>query len=305
MDGTSPREWGKRKHTWRPWVCPRNIPTRVGKTRETGVLKAEAAEHPHASGENGRRIPCTARPVGTSPREWGKLIFDKRHVCKSRNIPTRVGKTSVNGSNITRDTEHPHASGENTPAAHGVPPDFGTSPREWGKLECPLCHKKNGRNIPTRVGKTILRQQQLFYISEHPHASGENWTRHRLWTTTIGTSPREWGKRTKTIAERRRRGNIPTRVGKTLPRTAKDDWCAEHPHASGENLISPRSRCVSSGTSPREWGKLDRHLQPRKHPRNIPTRVGKTCRRCPYERLHAEHPHASGENQRSAAPVFW
>ena len=92
--GTSPRAWGKRWRTNRLRQHHRNIPTSVGKTVTSVLLRHNLPEHPHERGENLQGVIVVAHRVGTSPRAWGKLrVF---HVCtlSLRNIPTSVGKTT-------------------------------------------------------------------------------------------------------------------------------------------------------------------------------------------------------------------
>ena len=133
--GPSPRGWGKLWLPFRPGRLDRTIPTRVGKTKETGAVRGEGSDHPHAGGENtllGGNPSCFRGP---SPRGWGKL--NDRHVeqLTARTIPTRVGKTVRSYSSAAATTDHPHAGGENAVASLSQPP--------------------KARTIPTRVGKTL------------------------------------------------------------------------------------------------------------------------------------------------------
>ena len=213
--GTSPREWGKLSDSKECETRARNIPTRVGKTQRQDRTHGEATEHPHASGENIFTRRGTLRPVGTSPREWGKLTEDANRRMHARNIPTRVGKTFYLSEDVLLSPEHPHASGENEKNDALKLEIHGTSPREWGKL----CHagmdSADMRNIPTRVGKTQPRGPRPSSCTEHPHASGENLFCVIVSHSAPGTSPREWGKLRdgRDIIQQGR--NIPTRVGKT------------------------------------------------------------------------------------------
>ena len=94
------------------------------------------------------------RMIGTSPREWGKRYPRFASIDKTRNIPTRVGKTHTEVQRRGENSEHPHASGENTPVWSMHARTHGTSPREWGKLQKLGNSPVPFRNIPTRVGKT-------------------------------------------------------------------------------------------------------------------------------------------------------
>ena len=279
---------------------PRNIPTRVGKTKPADRAPRFFSEHPHACGENNTETWRRPSSAGTSPRVWGKLLAVLAHVAPDRNIPTRVGKTQRDQCTRNRTSEHPHACGENVIARFTAFKAAGTSPRVWGKHRGVRASGPRVRNIPTRVGKTALYASLAVLYSEHPHACGENATPTTARTSTDGTSPRVWGKRLSFGSGFGGYRNIPTRVGKTLSTAGQSCALPEHPHACGENCARSLSFSSAAGTSPRVWGKR-RHVRPRVHSgRNIPTRVGKTRASCPCRPCRSEHPHACGEN-----PRYW
>ena len=174
IDGTSPRVWGKPGVRRPCGVEPRNIPTRVGKTRTASRSPSRATEHPHACGENFGAAATRARKRGTSPRVWGKPNKSNSGLIADRNIPTRVGKTHFSRPSSYKTTEHPHACGENAMISAEHPFVTGTSPRVWGKLEDFYWPQFAGRNIPTRVGKTLGHFLPYEQVPEHPHACGEN-----------------------------------------------------------------------------------------------------------------------------------
>ena len=51
------------------------------------------------------------------------------------------------------------------------------------------------RFIPTRVGNTIVASGSAIPLTVHPHASGEHITRVPDFSSSFGSSPREWGTR--------------------------------------------------------------------------------------------------------------
>jgi len=111
--GTSPRAWGKLVMQSMSRSRGRNIPTRVGKTEHPARSLPPDPEHPHARGENPLFLQFQSEQCGTSPRAWGKLHLILETMQKSRNIPTRVGKTYYSGIVERCTAEHPHARGEN------------------------------------------------------------------------------------------------------------------------------------------------------------------------------------------------
>ena len=151
-------------------------------------------------------------------------------------------------------------------------------------------------------------------MPEHPHRRGENAASGDDELVDFGTSPQAWGKPGRRAADRPRRRNIPTGVGKTAPPISGRHPVPEHPHRRGENSMSRRIMASASGTSPQAWGK---HHLARRAPgeaRNIPTGVGKTPS-SPYGSDRApEHPHRRGENaeigthrdeNRGTSPQAW
>ena len=213
--GTSPRVWGKRRTPRPASPCSRNIPTRVGKTLGFAKMDFCPKEHPHACGENVRAGIAFSAGSGTSPRVWGKLTNQAQAANRTRNIPTRVGKTAESLKKKN--------------------PVLGTSPRVWGKRRRGARGLLYCRNIPTRVGKT--RSGEIFCdgSAEHPHACGENPGPCRCTECPVGTSPRVWGKLSPLMVPVPIPRNIPTRVGKTAASRAAASCSSEHPHACGEN----------------------------------------------------------------------
>ena len=118
-------------------------------------------------------------------------------------------------------------------------------------------------------------------------------------TNNLGPSPRAWGKRRTRSVARCRCRTIPTRVGKTGPRSGPASRNPDHPHARGENLAPswrPHSARPGYGPSPRAWGKLLPESLSKLVERTIPTRVGKTAPPSRDSCGCTDHPHARGEN---------
>ncbi len=131
--------------------------------------------------------------------------------------------------------DHPHGRGENMKSGKQSGRCTGPSPRAWGKLIKRAKLSDTTRTIPTGVGKTLGKEINQAYTSDHPHGRGENRTRGITLTTHGGPSPRAWGKLyyifTTTYALR----TIPTGVGKTPPKLPPTAVTADHPHGRGEN----------------------------------------------------------------------
>src|SRR5688572_12410078 len=110
-------------------------------------------------------------------------------------------------------------------------PALGPSPRVWGELCTLHWHPKRVRTIPTRVGRTKLGFPEKGKIADHPHACGEN----DHWMIgpphQIGPSPRVWGELINKLRLFPAGRTIPTRVGRTPPKSGYRNGNADHPHA--------------------------------------------------------------------------
>ncbi len=131
--GPSPRGWGERDDAVRQIRCQRTIPTRVGRTDAPIKSVSFTADHPHAGGENLPATPAARQTRGPSPRGWGEPARACAGLLRRRTIPTRVGRTRCSAQGLICRPDHPHAGGENTPAAQRKDPAVGPSPRGWGE----------------------------------------------------------------------------------------------------------------------------------------------------------------------------
>ena len=125
--GPPPRVWGKLHNKLYARRHIRSTPTRVGKTNGRAKCRATTKVHPHACGENPKKVQCYATCVGPPPRVWGKLQRVVIFMRPLRSTPTRVGKTIHSAVSNSDPTVHPHACGENdapsySPSFHTVHP---------------------------------------------------------------------------------------------------------------------------------------------------------------------------------------
>jgi len=168
---------------------------------------------------------------------------------------------------------HPHASGELVISNIAPLIPAGSSPREWGTRYRRTYQRFELRFIPTRVGNSWSSVRGQSDHAVHPHASGELLAEVNTLGIPLGSSPREWGTR-----GARRGGGlmsrfIPTRVGNSRSQRTPPTPFPVHPHASGELLFQSPVRRLVNGSSPREWGTLDRFRFDGRFSRFIPTRV--------------------------------
>ena len=156
--GTPPRVWGKHLAILREALAAAGTPPRVwGKRCAAQPGDGRRLVHPHACGENARRIAPDAAVDGTPPRVWGKLSQSGNchdvypvhpHACgenvgwttgglrSDRYTPTRVGKTHhLSYTFFGTSGTPPRVWGKLTASSVAPSGLFGTPPRVWGKRE--------------------------------------------------------------------------------------------------------------------------------------------------------------------------
>ncbi len=306
VSGPSPRAWGELPEDSVIDHAGRTIPTRVGRTSGRLPICSQITDHPHARGENDVGNRGGQERHGPSPRAWGELSASRVASAAVRTIPTRVGRTTWEIVAAKRDTDHPHARGENWILFQHSSRRGGPSPRAWGEhIRCAGIHNDR-RTIPTRVGRTPGYRFLTGGYPDHPHARGENEMSFCFCVFVFGPSPRAWGELHSTRYRSRCSRTIPTRVGRTGSGKTLIGAMADHPHARGENEASILLTPCTLGPSPRAWGERRGGCPHRVKRRTIPTRVGRT--RPPPSRRHhtSDHPHARGENPAyRSSEVMW
>ena len=172
----------------------------------------------------------------------------------------------------------------------------GSSPRVWGKPITRPPLTKRFRVIPTCVGKTVAIGERVGDLAGHPHVCGENLEDPRGNLTLTGSSPRVWGKPSASDTFAASERVIPTCVGKTSIAADNGSSIAGHPHVCGENKWKKPEKSMTTGSSPRVWGKPCKGFPVPSHRRVIPTCVGKTHSTAKRIIAMTGHPHVCGEN---------
>ncbi len=131
---------------------------------------------------------------------------------------------------------------------------------------------------------------------DHPHGRGENPKQAFECAHKHGPSPRAWGKRKRLSGPEVAERTIPTGVGKTNIVVILGLLSWDHPHGRGENDKFWTRMPISTGPSPRAWGKRATGVVAAMANGTIPTGVGKTESVGPFTRTTADHPHGRGEN---------
>jgi len=136
--------------------------------------------------------------------------------------------------------------------------------------------RRQDRNTPTCVGKTIVVANVLVFYGKHPHVCGED-SLDTGWHCAM-------------------RGNTPTCVGKTGVLGDRADDVEKHPHVCGEDLSLLRPLPSVGETPPRVWGRPSFSDAFTFRQRNTPTCVGKTFPSCSSQKASWKHPHVCGED---------
>ncbi len=84
----------------------------MGKTTAMESSQNKAKKHPHAHGEDRLKKLIEESEEETPPRAWGRRTNHLLEVTKSRNTPTRMGKTQLKTVIKYIYKKHPHAHGE-------------------------------------------------------------------------------------------------------------------------------------------------------------------------------------------------
>ncbi len=146
----------------------------------------------------------------------------------------------------------------------------------WGRLFVIAAILYLARNTPTRVGKTSWCGTNSGLSWKHPHACGEDSPQPGLGDVLVETPPRVWGRRGSGALRKAASGNTPTRVGKTPRKSRPAPNGRKHPHACGEDPLSPIWKASGMETPPRVWGRQRAYQVIADYLGNTPTRVGKT-----------------------------
>ncbi len=150
--------------------------------------------------------------------------------------------------------DHPHACGDKSIYDVKSIGEFGSSPRVWGQGNMLCISPRGDRIIPTRVGTRRLCLLPWSRTRDHPHACGDKKTRVLNANNSSGSSPRVWGqvKSNGVIPPSER--IIPTRVGTSNKKFARENATGDHPHACGDKKVRDTLFNSTLGSSPRVWG---------------------------------------------------
>ncbi len=235
---TPPLAWGRRADGWRVDGCAGNTPTRVGKTIAPRMSRNRRRKHPHSRGEDPWSASCRHCQSETPPLAWGRLERRVHHQRPDGNTPTRVGKTQPLAAAGLSGRKHPHSRGEDDARGRVLVGQLETPPLAWGRPAPIARGVADGRNTPTRVGKTRVPLMASFAPRKHPHSRGEDCIMSTTPLATAETPPLAWGRRGHRAQSTNRRRNTPTRVGKTRPAVPPALGPRKHPHSRGEDIVS-------------------------------------------------------------------
>ncbi len=212
-----------------------------------------------------------------------------------RIIPTGVGKRKDSQGLLQKGADHPHGCGEKPYSMISSSPLSGSSPRVWGKVYKKVHALLAGRIIPTGVGKSVGLSPLDSTVPDHPHGCGEKVVITIPNIDPVGSSPRVWGKEWLDLGRLEYFRIIPTGVGKSLRPPLMFMYRPDHPHGCGEKIANVVVSLLTSGSSPRVWGKESICEEIDVTSRIIPTGVGKSINESRRDSINADHPHGCGE----------
>ena len=234
--GSPPRAWGRRNCGEKVAAHTRFTPTCVGKTLPPHPLPRCCSVHPHVRGEDVFMFVRRTAAVGSPPRAWGRLRqFDSISPI-TWFTPTCVGKTGNQLATSIELTVHTHVRGEDVELLIFQSRDAGSPPRAWGRPSPFAVARAWPRFTPTCVGKTVARWLAGRTGPVHPHVRGEDGINCQRASTSFGSPPRAWGRRTWDVEQQRISRFTPTCVGKTSRSDARTGARSVHPHVRGEDL---------------------------------------------------------------------
>jgi len=132
IPGSSPQAWGTQPGRKSDIARQRFIPTGVGNTVLSKILKVTIPVHPHRRGEHIQSLFNFIYYVGSSPQAWGTQIGSNVVYSAIRFIPTGVGNTRGIGFSICIYPVHPHRRGEHIDVRKSASSSAGSSPQAWG-----------------------------------------------------------------------------------------------------------------------------------------------------------------------------
>ena len=84
----------------------------MGTSFNAKISAFASRDHPHAYGDKTSGYFPSVTGRGSSPRVWGQDRLCKRYSQVTRIIPTRMGTSSDDVSDLTLCKDHPHAYGD-------------------------------------------------------------------------------------------------------------------------------------------------------------------------------------------------
>jgi len=139
---------------------------------DTQFSTSNHSAHSHIRGAHASSNCCTMITCGSSPHAWGTQHDQPAADEFDRFIPTCVGHTPPQKTQIASLPVHPHVRGAHVPVDAAVANVFGSSPRAWGTLMTLGATRYAARFIPTCVGHTGKPAFHLLSCTVHPHVRG-------------------------------------------------------------------------------------------------------------------------------------
>ena len=221
----------------------------------------------------------------------------------SGTIPARAGNTVKATRRSGDGRDHPRACGEHAALESGEPMDVGSSPRVRGTP-----HARHGALvlvgiIPACAGNTNYNLFLAMWFRDHPRVCGEHNSAITAAVSSVGSSPRVRGTRSRRRGAFAFAGIIPACAGNTTARSLFKAQVEDHPRVCGEHDGQYFRILGSVGSSPRVRGTRNQHREGPSLQGIIPACAGNTCLSlasisCPWD-----HPRVCGEHSPNSLAV--
>ena len=172
-----------------------------------------------------------------------------------RITPACAGKTFCTCGNRNASSDHPRVCGENPASSLLLIICVGSPPRVRGKRISKFEKFHVKRITPACAGKTMLNENVIVNLADHPRVCGENQQRTSKRERRNGSPPRVRGK-PREIFDSGANGRItPACAGKTVLFNLCVAVESDHPRVCGENISDLFVEFYENGSPPRVRGK--------------------------------------------------
>ena len=287
------------------------IPAHAGSTGGRAACRVRLWDHPRACGEHSGKLGPAELPAGSSPRMRGaqgaqgggsspRMRGARRRAPAGPHvvgiIPAHAGSTSPQSPFRLPGRDHPRACGEHRDRDGQGGRPGGSSPRMRGALLRRRMHPTRRGIIPAYAESTQGAKSLVSGAWDHPRVCGEHVTFSRVFSGSMGSSPRMRGALLCGAGRVPATGIIPAYAGSTRPTRRPPPRSRDHPRVCGEHWGTTDNDSRITGSSPRMRGAREALQGSARRSGIIPAYAGSTASSWPARRAAWDHPRVCGEH---------